>query len=164
MACKSELSLPPVYAGVQIRGGDKITETRLVDGRAIIQKLNPNDGECVFILTDDYSQFLKAKADFPQLRLVTLCKSEERGYDLRQFSLVDPQSKKASIIRLIISVDLLLQSRSFAGSIITGPSVFVMRLRYDDPLVQAVDCPKDELPSALPLPVYARSVISAIYI
>ena len=95
MACKSELSLPPVYAGVQIRGGDKITETRLVDGRAIIQKLNPNDGECIFILTDDYNQFLKAKADFPQLRLVTLCKSEERGYDLRQFSLVDPQSKKA---------------------------------------------------------------------
>ena len=28
----------------------------------------------------------------------------------------------------------------------------------------AVDCPKDELPSALPLPVYARSIISAKYI
>ena len=28
----------------------------------------------------------------------------------------------------------------------------------------AVDSPKDELPSALPLPVYARSVVSAKYI
>ena len=27
-----------------------------------------------------------------------------------------------------------------------------------------VDCPKDELPSVLPLPVYARSIISAKYI
>ena len=36
--------------------------------------------------------------------------------------------------------------------------------RYDDPLVQAVDCPKDELPSALPLPVYARSVVLVKYI
>ena len=164
MACKSELSLPPIYSGVQIRGGDKITETRLVDGKAIIQELNPNDGDCVFILTDDYSQYLKAKADFPQLRLLTLCRSGEQGYDLKQFSQVDPQSKKEAIIRLIVSVDLLLKSRSFVGSIITGPSVFVMRLRYDDPLVQAVDCPKDELPSALPLPVYARSIISAKYI
>lgn len=158
----SGLSLPPVYAGIQIRGGDKITETRLVDGKAIIQKLNPREGECVFILTDDYRQYLKAKADFPKLRLLTLCKPEENGYDHRRFCQEDPQSKKEAITRLIISVDFLLKSHSFAGSIITGPSVFILKLRHEDPLVQAIDCPKEELPSALQLPIYARSTISRI--
>lgn len=160
MVFMSELSLPPVYSGIQIRGGDKITETRLVDGNAIIQRLNPCEGECVFILTDDYRQYLKAKADFPKLRLITLCRPDEEGYDHQRFCQENLQSKKDAITRLIISVDLLLKSHSFAGSIITGPSVFILKLRYKDPLVHAIDCPKEELLSALQLPIYARSIIS----
>ena len=159
-AYKSELSLPSVYAGVQIRGGDKATETRLVDGETIIRKLELCDGDCVFILTDDYSQYQRAKTVFPKLKLMTLCQSDEKGYHHRQFCQEDPQSKKDAILRLITSVDILLGGRSFAGSIITGPSVFIMKLRHDDPLVQAVDCPKEELSSALQLPIYARSIVS----
>lgn len=157
---KNGLSLPSSYSGVQIRGGDKATETHLVDGKIIIQKLSLQNGDCLFILTDDYRQFLKAKADFPQLRLLTLCQPYERGYHHRQFCQEGPQSKKDAINRLIISVDLLLSSHSFAGSIITGPSVFILKLRIDDPLAQAVDCPKEGLTSALQLPVYVRSIIS----
>ena len=145
---------------MQIRGGDKATETRLVDVETIIRKLELCDGDCVFILTDDYSQYQRAKTVFPKLKLMTLCQSDEKGYHHRQFCQEDPQSKKDAILRLITSVDILLGGRSFAGSIITGPSVFIMKLRHDDPLVQAVDCPKEELSSALQLPIYARSIVS----
>lgn len=59
-----------------------------------------------------------------------------------------------------ISVDLLLHSRSFVGSITTGPSVFIMKLREDDPFVQAVDCPKTDLASSLSLTIDVRAAIS----
>lgn len=158
--CKMALSLPSTFAGAQIRGGDKITETRLVNGTAIIKKLGLPDRDSLFILTDDYGQFLKAKEDFPALRLFTLCQEDETGYQHKQFCQKDSQSKRDAISRLIISVDLLLGSHSFVGSITTGPSVFIMKLRHNDPHVQAIDCPKDELPTVLRLPLYARAKIS----
>ena len=153
-------SLPSVFFGVQIRGGDKITEAQLIDGRTIIQRLSLHDGDYLFILTDDYRQFIKAREEFPRLRLLTLCQEDEVGYYHQQFCREDSCSKKDAIVRLIISVDLLLSCKAFVGSITTGPSVFIMKLRHQDSLVQAIDCSKDELPSALQLPIYARSVIS----
>jgi len=159
-AYRKKISLPSVFSGVQIRGGDKVSETRLIDGTTIIQKLNLRGGECLFVLTDDYRQFLKVRETFPQFRLLTLCQESEMGYYHKQFCQEDLQSKKKAISRLIISVDLLLSCKSFVGSITTGPSVFVMKMRHEDPKVQAVDCPREELPSALQKPIYVRSVIS----
>ena len=161
---KEVLSLPTIYAGVQIRGGDKVTETRLVDGKSIISKLSLQDGKSLFILTDDYRLFLKAKEDFPNLELSTLCQKDETGYHHKRFCQEDSQSKKNAISRLLISVDLLLSCTSFAGSITTGPCVFIMKLRHSDPQVHAIDCSRDELPSVLQLPLYARAVISARFL
>lgn len=53
-----------------------------------------------------------------------------------------------------------LDFSAFVGSITTGPSVFIMKLRHNDPPVQAIDCPLAELPSVLRLPLYARAKIS----
>lgn len=157
---KKKLSLPSVFSGVQIRGGDKETETRLIDGTTIIQKLNLSDGDCLFVLTDDYRQFLKVREEFPHLILLTLCQQNEIGYYHKQFCQKDFQSKKKAIVRLIISVDILLSCHSFVGSITTGPSIFIMKLRHKDSQVQAIDCPKEELSSALQQPINIRSVIS----
>ncbi len=160
-ACyKQKLSLPCIYSGVQIRGGDKVTETRLIDGKTLIEKLNLHDGDNLFILTDDYRQFLQAREDFPQLRLLTLCQENQTGYNHKQFCREGSQSKKKAIMRLIISVDLLLHCSSFMGSITTGPSIFIMKLRNGDSQVQAVDCPREELPMVLQLPLYVRAKIS----
>lgn len=154
-------ALPPVFSGVQIRGGDKITETFLIDGKTIIQKLkHGKEDTCLFILTDDYSKFLKAHENFPGLRLFTLCQKDETGYHHKQFCKGNLSSKKDAIQRLLISVDMLLSCKSFAGSITTGPSVFVMKLRHNDPQVLAVDCPKEELATVLRLPIDIRSMIS----
>ena len=125
-----------------------------------MQVLNHMDKACVFILTDDYRQYQDLQANYPHVHFLTLCQPDERGYLHKAFSQKSSQSKHEAIVRLIISVDLLLHSRSFVGSITTGPSVFVMKLRADDPSVCAVDCPKEILASSLSLTIDARAAIS----
>lgn len=159
-ACRKSMSLPSVYSGVQIRGGDKVTEACLVDGKTIVGRLGLQAGDCLFVLTDDYRQFLEVREDFPELRFLTLCREDERGYYHKKFCRVEASEKKDAIVRLIVSVDLLLSCYSFVGSMTTGPSVFVMKLRLGDPKVHAADCPKDELAAAMRLPIDVRSMIS----
>lgn len=157
---RARLSIPTLYDGIHIRGGDKTMETTLISGEQIIQVLNPKAGSCVFVLTDDYRQYQDLQANYPDVHFLTLCQPEERGYLHKAFSHKSPKSRQEAIVRLLISVDLLLHSRSFVGSITTGPSVFIMKLREDDPFVQAVDCPKTDLASSLSLTIDVRAAIS----
>lgn len=162
---KDNLRLPSVYSGVQIRGGDKITETSLIDGKTIISRLEfASEEACLFILTDDYRQYQKAKENFPNMRILTLCQRDEKGYCHQRFCNEDPSNKKNAIRRLLVSTDLLLSSHSFVGSITTGPSVFIMKVRHLDLLAQAVDCPRNELATALRLSINERSTISTEYL
>ena len=154
------LALPARYDGIQVRGGDKVTEAVLVSGARMMQLLNPQHGDCVFVLTDDYRQFQVLQNGYPGVRFLTLCLPEARGYVHKNFCQQSSDTRRQAIIRLIISVDLLLGTRSFIGSITTGPSVFVMKQRFDDPCVQAVDCPKHKLSSSLSLTIGERSAIS----
>ena len=155
------LSLPHTYSGVQIRGGDKAIEARLISGKQIIEALHPVDGDYIFALADNYAQLEIVRSEFPQLRIVSLCQPEDQGYSRQAFCIAAPQSKRAAIIRLIVSIDLLLHAKKFAGSITTGPSVFIMKQRYAEPSVIAVDCAKEMLESALTLPIDSRAAISA---
>jgi len=157
---KARLSIPALYDGIHIRGGDKMMETCLIGGQRIIQTLNPKAGSCVFILTDDYRQYQDLQANYPDVRFLTLCQPEERGYLHKAFSQKSPKGRQEAIIRLLISVDLLLHSHSFVGSITTGPSVFIMKQRTADPHVQAVDCPREMLASSLILTIDVRAAIS----
>ena len=52
---KRRLSLPQVYSGVHIRGGDKAQAARLITGRQIIEALHPQEGDSIFALADNYS-------------------------------------------------------------------------------------------------------------
>lgn len=158
---KSRLSIPVLYDGIHIRGGDKIMETTLISGKQIMQVLGAKAGSCVFVLTDDYRQYQELQSNYPHVHFLTLCQPEERGYLHKAFSQKSSQSRKDAIIRLLISVDLLLYCRSFVGSITTGPSVFVMKQRAADPHVQAVDCPKAFMPSSLSLTIDLRAAISS---
>ena len=154
------LHLPPVYAAAQIRGGDKQTEATLIDGKIILQQFNLPMGNWVFVLTDDYRLLEKARADFPKLHIVSLCQPTERGYVHQEFCKTTPWQKREAITRLLVSVDLILRSRSFVGSVTTGPSVFVLKIRANDPLVKAIDCPPHLLKETLPLTIDRRAAIS----
>ena len=157
---KEGLALPALYDGVQIRGGDKATEAELVDGARIVEMLHPEDGSCVFVLTDDYRLMRELQAGWPRVRFVTLCQPVEQGYFHGAFCMRPAKERREALVRLLASVDLLLGCRKFVGSITTGPSVFVMMLRAEEPLVQAVDCPKGSLAPSLCLPRDARAAVS----
>lgn len=154
------LSLGKGYSGVQIRRGDKVSESRLISGWQFIRALHPKDGESIFVLTDSYLELEKVRNEFPQLRFVTLCQPDETGYYHREFIRLPPHEKKESIIRLLVSVDILLHSQAFVGTITSGPSVFLMKVRAKDPNVNAVDCPRTMLLSCLSLNIDDRAVIS----
>ena len=157
---KLRLSLPQVYSGVQIRGGDKAEEAQLISGWKIIQALHPQEDECIFVLTDNYQQLELVRSEYPHLRIVSLCQPDETGYYHQEFVRLPAQKKKESIIRLLISVDILLQCCAFVGSITSGPSVFLLKVRADNPWVTAIDCPQDMLPDCLTLNIDDRAAIS----
>lgn len=157
------LSLPKVYSGIQIRGGDKASEAQLIRGWRIIQALHPQDGDCIFILTDNYLELERVRSEFPKLNIVSLCQPNETGYYHHEFELLAPQERKESIFRLLVSVDILLHCSAFVGTITSGPSVFLMKVRIDDPYVTAIDCPQDMLLNCLSLNIDDRAIISQKY-
>lgn len=97
------------------------------------------------------------------MNIVSLCQPNETGYYHHEFELLAPQERKESIIRLLVSVDILLHCSAFVGTITSGPSVFLMKVRIDDPYVTAIDCPQDMLLSCLSLNIDDRAIISQKY-
>ena len=75
---KRRLSLPSVYSGVQIRGGDKAQEARLITGRQIIEALHPQARDCIFALADNYRQLEIVRSEFPK------CESSHSASPTRQ--------------------------------------------------------------------------------
>ena len=138
----------------------KASEARLISGWQIIQALHPQDGECIFALTDNYQQLEIIRNEFPQLRIVSLCQPHETGYRHQAFEHLHAHEKKESIIRLLTSVDILLHCCAFVGTITSGPSVFLLKVRADDPCVTAIDCPQNMLPDCLSLNIEERAAIS----
>ena len=142
----------------------KASEAQLISGWQIIQALHPQDGECIFALTDNYQQLEIIRNEFPQLRIVSLCQPHETGYRHQAFEHLPAHEKKESIIRLLTSVDILLHCCAFVGTITSGPSVFLLKVRADDPCVTAIDCPQDMLPDCLSLNIEERAAISRRFV
>lgn len=157
---KLSLSLPQVYSGIQIRGGDKAQEARLITGKRLIEALLPQDGDCIFALADNYTQLEIVRSEFPHLHIVSLCQPQEKGYFHQEFNRMTPLEKKQSIIRLLVSMDILLHSSAFIGTITSGPSVFIMKVRAGEPSVTAIDCPHYMFPDCLSLTIDKRAAIS----
>ena len=62
------LQLPQAYAGCQIRGGDKITETNLLPPEHYIQLIKEKTtARDVFVLTDDYRLFQQVQTLVPEI-------------------------------------------------------------------------------------------------
>ncbi|MBQ4276686.1 MAG: hypothetical protein II750_01110 [Bacteroidaceae bacterium] len=154
------LNMPPRYSGIQIRGGDKATEALLIDGCTMVERLATRDGDNIFVLTDDIRLLDDVRRNYPSLHFFSLCQPTDTGYNHQSFCHSDPNTKHAAITRLLLSVDILLRSHTFVGSITTGPSVFIMKVRHNDHTTKAIDCPTTLLPSALHQLIDIRSEIS----
>lgn len=165
-ACRSwkkKLQLPERYAGCQVRGGDKITETRLLPPEHYVRLIREyTDLPDVFVLTDDYSLFRRLQELAPERRWHTLCTPEEAGYVNSRFAQTGGKQKKEQMIRLLASVELLSHSAPFFGSITNGPSIFLLQTRYPDAI--PADCDFERLPEVAKMPLVDRSNISMDYL
>lgn len=110
--------------------------------------------------TDDIRLLDDVRRNYPSLHFFSLCQPNDNGYNHQSFCHSDPHTKQAAITRLLLSVDILLRSHTFVGSITTGPSVFIMKVRHNDHTTKAIDCPTTLLPSALCQAIDIRSEIS----
>lgn len=157
----SDLSLPKGhYVGCQVRGGDKVTESELISTDEIARNiLSVSNGEPVLVLTDDYRLFADLQHRYPDTEWHTLCTPAEQGYVNSAFTKTSSEEKHTRMVRFLATMQLLMDSRLFVGSITTGPSVFLMKMRYPD--VKAVDCPENLLPAILFTDIGRRAEVSA---
>ncbi len=113
------------YIGLHIRRGDKITEHALYDIEKYMDMAQKySNSKYVFVLTDDYLVIEDLHRKYPEYTFYTLCQPNERGYDfhngLQKLSFED---KKASLIRLWSSMDILTKAECFVGTYSTNPGV-----------------------------------------
>ncbi|ADQ79466.1 hypothetical protein Palpr_1320 [Paludibacter propionicigenes WB4] len=122
--------LPVNYFGMQIRGGDKFMENSLLDYKLYFQTLIRKkksfvDTNAVFVLTDDYRIIDNINAVFPQFQIYTLCSKEERGYFNESFKSETDDERKAKIIRLFASIQILANSAFFIGTESANPGKYL---------------------------------------
>lgn len=155
---KQQLALPTLYSACQIRGGDKITETRLIPQTIYMEPIKKAGLQTVFVLTDDYRILSSIEEENAGFDWKTLCQPEEKGYDHKKFCSSDADFRRNSIAKLLTSVQILMEAQAFIGSITCGPSVFLLKLKY--PNGEVIDCSRKDLKKALTLDITHRGSIA----
>ncbi|WP_455672674.1 hypothetical protein [Phocaeicola sp.] len=159
----SELQLPKRYIGCQIRGGDKITEVNLLPPDFYVSIIRKETTERnVFVLTDDYRIFEHLQTAYPDIHWYTLCSPEEKGYVNSAFIQTEGNRKQKQMTRFLASMQILLKSVHFIGSITTGPSLFVLKKLY--PNIRLVDCAPEQFAEIITLPIPERGKLAEEYL
>lgn len=157
-----ELNLPDKYASCQIRGGDKITEAQLISEEHYINKIKELGHRNVFLLTDDYNIFKRLEETCTSICWSTLCDPNDTGYDNKKFCSSDKDFKRNKIAKLLSSVQILMNSDTFIGSITCGPSLFMLKHKYPSGI--AIDCKPEKLKESISLNIQERAVIVNQYL
>jgi hypothetical protein len=129
----SQLNLPSKYISINIRRGDKDTEFSFVPLSAYMNKTKElSDLKDMFILTDDYTVMEELQKDYPDKHYYTLVKQEERGYVHGDFVKISEEKKKADLIKLFSSIEIMANSELAIGTFTTNPGLFLgMRMPED---------------------------------
>lgn len=163
-AYKQTIPLPTdePYMGCQIRGGDKITECFLISPSDYAHRFEQLGAKHVFVLTDDYALFQQLQQNFPLIHWYTLCQPSEHGYVNNQFNHQENQSKLEQMARFFASMEILMESSHFIGSITPAPSHFLMKMKL--PHAEAIDCSPQQVAQAVALRIAKRAAISETYL
>ncbi|NDV69042.1 hypothetical protein [Dysgonomonas sp. 25] len=129
----NKLSLPTHYTSMQIRRGDKIIEClpcpieKYFDAAAKYSKTKD-----LFILTDDYDIIEVVSSNYPEWNVKTLTTPDERGYNHKEFSAISKDKKKAKLIKLFSSIEIIKKSDLFLGTYTTNVGLFLgMAMPFD---------------------------------
>lgn len=160
----NDLHLSDDYVGCQIRGGDKITETKLLSPAFYYQVLNKKKclSKDVFVLTDDNRIFEMLQKEYPKVHWMTLCTSDEKGYVNSSFSNKGGELKLQQMTRFIASMEILMKASLFIGSITAGPSHFLLKLFY--PKHAPIDCLSEQFEELVNLRMVERCKIAENYL
>jgi hypothetical protein len=148
------------YCAVHVRRGDK-TEGEIrngvhwSEGEAIgfgayveaMRSLAPGVRR-IFMLTDDHRQVVSARADYPQLDIVSLCSPSEEGYRQSEFR-ARPWGARIEAVRpLMAEVQIALESQAFAGVYRSNVSLIIAALHPRSERCVSVDSQKTWSPVA----------------
>ena len=162
--CCAHLSFGNEYAACQVRGGDKITEVSLISPECYVEALRKNtDCKNVFVLTDDYSLFVRLQNLAPDLRWYTFCMPQEAGYVNSSFSEMKLNEKKNQMVRFLASFEMLRHASLFIGSITTGPSLFLLKILFPSRALP-IDCQPEDMSRIALLHLKERVKISQTYL
>lgn len=157
------LSLPAHYAATQIRGGDKVTETDLYPAEMFVRLIEQNTPlRDVLLLTDDYAILERVRRDFPDIRWHSLCAPEEQGYYNNAFAHEASEAKHRQMIRFLAQIDAMLRADFFTGSVVMGPSLFVLEMMY--PAGLPADCSAEQFPLASQISIPRRVAMAREYL
>lgn len=121
--------------GLQIRRGDKITETKNTKLSDYIQKaklINPKIKNFT-ICTDDYTVIEEFKKEFPEFVFYTLCPDNRKGYSQTSFNKIkDKRLKKQETINLLKDSYLLYYSEYFIGTYSSNISRYITLIRNNN--------------------------------
>ena len=121
--CAADLQFTQ-YAGCQIRGGDKITETNLLPPEQYIRLIKEKTAlRDVFVLTDDYRLFEQVQTLAPDIHWYTLCSPDEKGYVTSAFTQTTKRAETADKWRFLSSIQILMDaSRPYREASLPAPA------------------------------------------
>lgn len=159
---QKRLALPPHYAATQIRGGDKVTETDLYPADLFVRLIKKGTPlKDILLLTDDYAILSDVRERFPEYSWHSLCTPREAGYYNNSFSHEAAETKHRQMIRFLAQIDSMLRADFFVGSVVMGPSLFILEMMY--PHGTAADCSVEDFPLAAQISIPARVKMAGKY-
>lgn len=120
------LDLPDKYVSLHIRCGDKIIEHEQMDCSVYIARAEKLSSlRVAFVATDDFRIIETLRKDYPYWTFYTLTVSSEIGYVHNDFCTIQPMMKRAAMIKLFASMEILRNSELFVGTFSSNMGMFM---------------------------------------
>lgn len=131
-----QLNLPESYISLNVRRGDKDTEFSILPLSTYMDKVKElSELKDIFVLSDDYTVLEELQKDYPDNRYYTLVNPDDRGYVHGDFIKTGIEKKKADLIKLFASVEVMAASNLAVGTLITNPGLFLGMYMPEDKFV-----------------------------
>lgn len=120
------VALPAEYISLQIRAGDKFTETKMYDfSEYMLPAASFSRNKQAFVMTDDYTVVKQLRAQYPDWQFHTLCSPSERGYFHKSFVKQTKQVKYQHHLRLFAAIDIAAGCTKFIGTYSSNPGMYM---------------------------------------
>ncbi len=136
------ISLPDSYIGLHIRAGDKAREIELIAPQRYIETAGKaSDTRNAFVFTDDFNVIVELRRNNPKWHIFSLTADNESGYNIQKLASISPEERRAQLVRMFASIEILLNSELFIGTFSSNPGMFAGML-LDEKHIVGMDFPK----------------------